>query len=86
MPMSKEKLNKVLQVNYGEGVVPQIGEEKPKRKRKKPQDSAMKAGVKKLTEEEKKKKLAEEEKKKKKKGGPFKDEDAVMPSNTAGSY
>lgn len=77
--MSKEKLNKVLQVNYGEGVVPQIGEEKPKRKRKKPQDSAMKAGVKKLTEEEKKKK-------KKKKGGPFKDEDAVMPSNTAGSY
>jgi hypothetical protein len=75
--MSKEKLNKVLQVNYGEGVVPQIGEEKPKRKRKKPQDSAMKAGVKKLTEEEKKKK---------KKGGPFKDEDAVMPSNTAGSY
>ena len=77
MPMSKEKLNKVLQVNYGEGVVPQIGEEKPKRKRKKPQDSAMKAGVKKLTEEEKKKK---------KKGGPFKDEDAVMPSNTAGSY
>jgi len=79
MPMSKEKLNKVLQVNYGEGVVPQIGEEKPKRKRKKPQDSAMKAGVKKLTEEEKKKK-------KKKKGGPFKDEDAVMPSNTAGSY
>lgn len=77
MPMSKEKLNKVLQVNYGEGVVPQIGEEKPKRKRKKPQDSVMKAGVKKLTEEEKKKK---------KKGGPFKDEDAVMPSNTAGSY
>lgn len=75
--MSKEKLNKVLQVNYGEGVVPQIGEEKPKRKRKKPQDSVMKAGVKKLTEEEKKKK---------KKGGPFKDEDAVMPSNTAGSY
>ena len=75
--MSKEKLNKVLQVNYGEGVVPQIGEEKPKRKRKKKQDSAMKAGVKKLTEEEKKKK---------KKGGPFKDEDAVMPSNTAGSY
>ena len=75
--MSKEKLNKVLQVNYGEGVVPQIGEEKPKRKRKKKQDSAMKAGVKKLTEEEKKKK---------KKGGRFKDEDAVMPSNTAGSY
>ena len=76
MPMSKEKLNKVLQVNYGEGVVPQIGEEKPKRKRKKKQDSAMKAGVKKLTEEEKKKK----------KGGTFKDEDAVMPSNVAGSY